>query len=228
MTANRYVRMAVLGLLALAPINAGQAMEIAPIVFDGPVPADWREPFSRFLVELGVTDVEGALNATKTRPLDGLNATQRERLYGSDNSPMALRVQALGFCSAVENITAMDSCVTIIGRLVQGVFISDAIFSAGGEMNSKDTETNFFGTRSYMVRFFAKNTVVGIVNSAKGIIVSSAPRTDAPNTPRTDVQQTPHPAAELPPQDQTWRLMISPQAPSPSPRHRTTRRTASP
>ena len=190
-------------------------MESAPAPFDAPVPADWREPFGRFLAELGAPDVEGALNATRTHTLWGLNATQRERWYGSDKSRMALRVQAFGFCSAVKDITAEDNCVTIIGRLVNGGFVADAMFSAGGETNSKDTLTNLFGTQSYMVRFFSRNTVIGIVNSAKGIIVTSAPRTDAPKMPRPDAQTTTHPATELPPQDQTWRLMISPPARSP-------------
>jgi hypothetical protein len=161
------MRLALAVLLVLVPFKSSQAIEQVPQAMERPVPPEWRAPFARFLQELGATNVEVMLNGTKVGYLFniGLSST----VFGITGPElMALRVETAETCSK-----DYDLCLTIIAQMANGEVVAQAMFPAGNRVNSADVITNFFGTRSFPVRFYSKETITTVTQTAKGVFVQS-------------------------------------------------------
>jgi hypothetical protein len=165
---NLTIRLALLSILIVTPINAVQAIEAAPALIESSIPPEWRAPFERFLGELGTTDVEKTLNTTKAATIPRTAGSGRIEI---DPERMAFRVEAV--CGADND---RDQCLTIIGRIEKGDFLAEAMFLAGDHVNHSDTTPNLLGARSPTIRFYSKNIVVGVIRTAKGFLVSAAQR----------------------------------------------------
>jgi hypothetical protein len=163
------MRLALAVLLVLVPFKSSQAIEQVPQAMQGAVPLEWRAPFARFLQELGATNVEAMLNGTKVGYLFN-NTSLSSTVFGLTGPELtALRVETAETCS-----NDYDLCLTIIAQMANGEVVARAMFPAGNRINSADVITDFLGARSFPVRFYSKETITTVIQTAKGVFVKSA------------------------------------------------------
>lgn len=68
-----------------------------------------------------------------------------------------------------------DECLTIIAHIKKGELVSDAMFSAGGKINSGDLTGEFLGAESLPTFLYSQHKIVTIRSTAKGIFVGQSP-----------------------------------------------------
>lgn len=159
-----FPRLLLTGLLIAFPAMKATSLETAPVPFDAPVPEKWREPFARLLSELGVVDVESTISASKAKDYPQPN-------FEAGPAKVVFRVVHPNAC-----LPELDECMTFIGHIDGGVFISEAIFYAGDKTNTGDISPRILGVQSSKpVRFFSKASVVIVVKTAKGMLIVSQP-----------------------------------------------------
>jgi hypothetical protein len=139
--------------LVLQPV-AALAQVPQPQAITRPVPDEWRLPYTQFLKDLGIRDVETTLANTKFGNMGGAHRP------GS----ALFRVEEKSSCQ--ENM-----CLTIIGHLVGERFVADALFTAGGKAGwIADHPVQGFGLQAVPYLFEGKINV-GVFETAAGWIV---------------------------------------------------------
>ena len=154
-------RLAVASFLMFLQVTEVPAQMMEPEPFDTPVPEKWRAPFARFLSDVGVADAASTVEASKATPYqDPAGGPER----------MIFRVLRKETCSPDQ-----DECLTIIAHAEKGGLVSDAMFYAGGKVNYGDVIREFLGARSVPIFFHSRRQVVGVIITARGLLVSSSP-----------------------------------------------------
>jgi hypothetical protein len=121
---------------------------------DMPVPAHWRSAFEQFLRDLRTKDVAATLETTKAGALGG-----------------AHRPHSIVF--RIEDATCVeDRCLTIIGRIIDGKFISDVMFLAGKHVSRGDAMVPLFGFQTVPLWFEGSKSSVTLLETPKGWIVA--------------------------------------------------------
>jgi hypothetical protein len=154
-------RLLVASFLVFLQITEVPAQMMAPAPFETPVPEKWRAPFVRFLSDMGVTDVASTVEASKATPYLDLSGGPERMIF---------RVLHAKTCTLDQ-----DECLTIIAHLEKDELVSDAMFYAGGKINSADVILESLGKRSVPTFFHSRRQVVGVVITAKGLLVGSSP-----------------------------------------------------
>jgi hypothetical protein len=156
--AKTIARLLIAGFLLFSLATHAGALVATPVPFDTPVSEKLRAPFARFLSELGVTDVENTILASKG---------QEHRGLGNEPTLVIFRIIHPQSCTPDQ-----EECMTVIGRIVDGIFSAEAIFYAGNTWNVGDVSPRILGVKSSKpISFFSKTSVVSVVNTAKGMMV---------------------------------------------------------
>jgi hypothetical protein len=114
----------------LASVAAAHAQIQAPQPITTPVRDQWRAPFEQFLREMRVGGQEAKAMVGKTV------AFQLGGVWRPDS--ILFRIEDPSACSE-------DMCFTVVGRIVDNVFLSDAMFSAGRRFTGGDNFSPLFG-----------------------------------------------------------------------------------
>jgi hypothetical protein len=140
--------------LVLQPVPA-LAQVMPPQAITRSVPDQWRLPYTRFLKDLGIRDVETTLANTKFGNMGGAHRP------GS----ALFRVEEKSSCQ--ENM-----CLTIIGHLTGERFVADALFVAGGKAGwSADHPAQHFGLQAVPYLFEGKMNVAVFETAAGWIVI---------------------------------------------------------
>ncbi|NEV00352.1 hypothetical protein [Bradyrhizobium uaiense] len=134
------------------------AIMATPQLFDAPVPEAWRAPLTRFLSGLHVSDTMSTAEASR--------ATVFRNLAGGSEM-MIIRVRHKEACTVDE-----DECLTVIGHIENNELISDAMFYTGDKISYGDSKPRVPGAQSFPIFFYGKQRAVGVIVTAKGLVVS--------------------------------------------------------
>jgi hypothetical protein len=149
--------------LVFLPAPRTEAQMMAPQPFGMPVAAEWRAPLAQFLADFGIPDVGATVDAS------------RAMLYprGPSESGPDFIIFRLIHPSTCDD---RDKCITVIGHIEQGKLIADLMFNGGGKMNAGDVALRMPGVNgSIPVFFHSEDSTVTVINTAKGLLISSEP-----------------------------------------------------
>lgn len=130
-----------------------------PEPFEAAVPEAWRGPFARFLLDLGMSDAAATVEASR--------AVVLQNLAGGPEK-MIIRVRHREACTVDE-----DECLTIIAHIENNELVSDAMFYAGDKISYGDHKPKVPGVRSWPLFFYARQQIVGMIVTTKGIVITS-------------------------------------------------------
>jgi hypothetical protein len=148
-------------------LQAPQANAImsVPVPFDAPVPEKWRASFAQFLRDLGISEAASTVDASKAAALVDLSGGPERMIF---------RVLHKETCTPDR-----DECLTIIAHIEKDALVSDAMFPAGGKINSGDVIREFLGARSVPVFLYSQHKIVTIRLTARGLFVVNSPAEEA-------------------------------------------------
>ncbi len=156
-------RLLILGLSVCMPTGPAAAVVAEPSPVDTPVPEEWRGPLAHFLGELGVTDIQSTINASRAAKYPRINEAAGPIL-------IFFRIVHPYACNSAENV-----CLTVIGSIKDGIFKPEVMFYAGEKINVGDVAPRIIGAKSFPVFFHGKTSAVGVVETTKGFLVIPQP-----------------------------------------------------
>jgi hypothetical protein len=143
----------------LSVVHPATAQIMRPEPINTPVQDQWREPFEQFLRDLGVSDPATIVRTTYAFKLGGV--------WRPDS--ILFRIEDSAVCSG-------DSCLTVIGRIIDNKLHSDAMFTAGKRFTRSDHTVPVFGSQSFPAMLVGDRMTVTLFETANGWLVASAPR----------------------------------------------------
>ena len=123
-----------------------------------PIRDEWRAPITKFL--------QTSLRAANPEAL--LAKTFGGAIGGIRHNYILLRIEDPSLCSA-------DLCLTVVGRIAEGIFVADAMFTAGKKWTWRDVFQPIFGFQSMPLYFVSDRHCVTLFEAPTGWIIASAP-----------------------------------------------------
>jgi hypothetical protein len=143
----------------LSVVSPATAQMMRPEPIDTPVQDQWREPFEQFLRDLGASDPASIVKTTYAFKIGSF--------WHPDS--ILFRIEDSAVCSG-------DSCLTVIGRIIDNKLHSDAMFTAGKRFTGSDFAMSVFGSQSFPKMLVGDRMIVTLFETASGWLVASAPR----------------------------------------------------
>jgi hypothetical protein len=136
---------------ALPSTNSGRAQIAMPQPISTPVPDKWREPFEVFLGDMKVGDPKALVAKTSAFEIGGV--WQKDWIL--------FRIEDPKTCHD-------DLCFTVIGRIVDGKFVANAMFTAGKRFTRGDVFIPMFGFQVLPAWLFGNSVSVSLLETPKG------------------------------------------------------------
>jgi hypothetical protein len=129
----------------------------APQPITTPVPEQWRAPFEQFLREMRVGDQNAKAMVGKTV------AFKMGGVWRPDS--ILFRIEDPSVCSE-------DMCFTVIGRIVDNMFLADAMLSAGKRFTGGDNFSPLFGFQVLPLWLVGDKVTITLLETPKGWIIA--------------------------------------------------------
>lgn len=147
----------VLAISIVSVANRASAQIPAPEPIDTPVHDQWRDPFERFLRELGAGDQHDMVRKTNAFQIGGV---------WHPNS-ILFRIEDPRVCTK-------DLCFTVVGRIIDNKLVADAMFAAGKRFTRSDYFLPFFGFQTRPAWLVGDRVTVTLLETPNGWIVGMA------------------------------------------------------
>lgn len=144
-------------LLAIGLASPAAAIITAPEPITTPVRDEWRRAFESFLQEMKVDDPGSLLAKTSAVQIGGI--WQKDWIL--------FRIEDRETCHE-------DMCLTIIGRIVNDKFATDAIFLAGKHFTRGDVYVPMFGFQAKPALLVGSKITVTLLETPTGWMVAPA------------------------------------------------------
>lgn len=151
-----------IGLVAIAAMQGHASAQMQkPQPIDTPITREWRDPFAGFLRGMGIENPVGLLDKTFMLSI------------GLIDRSAALRVEHAATCFE-------DQCLTVIGKIADGRFVSEVMFVAGKRYTHGDHGINLFGRPAIPGFFVGDAIIVTVYETTQGwlLVPGATPKDD--------------------------------------------------